>query len=197
MTGITPTDTSFDPRPRLATALDQMQAQIEAVGADDLDRPTPCGDYNVRMLLGHVLAVIRKLAVAGRGGDASQVTDPADDITEGWTDAIRQARADLDQVWSADTSLERDCTLPWATMPGRDVLDTYTHEFTVHAWDLARATGRVDDLDPVLAKMALEWFSRNVPEDARSEDGAFGPAIAVADDADVFTKLAAYVGRKP
>lgn len=184
-----------DPRPRLAAALDQMQVQVDAVGVNDLDRPTPCGVYDVRTLLAHVLAVLRKLEVAGRGGNASEVKDPADDITDGWADVIRRARADLDQVWSAEALLNGSCTLPWVIMPGREVLVTYTHEFTVHAWDLARATDRVDGLDPGLAEVALEWFSRNVPAESRTEGGPFGPAIAVSDDADTYTKLAAYVGR--
>jgi uncharacterized protein (TIGR03086 family) len=184
-----------DPRPQLAAALDQMQRQVDVIDASDLDRPTPCDDYDVRTLLAHVLAVIRKLEVAGRGGNASDVMDPADDITEGWTDAILRARADLERAWSAEGSLERSCTLPWATMAGREVLDAYAHEFTVHAWDLARATGSVDDLDPLLAEAALDWFTRNVPADSRTEGGPFGPALAVAEDADAYTKLAAYVGR--
>jgi uncharacterized protein (TIGR03086 family) len=184
-----------DPRPQLAAALDQMQRQVGVINASDLDRSTPCDGYDVRTLLAHVLAVIRKLDVVGHGGDTSDVTDPADDITDSWADVILRARADLERAWSADASLERSCTLPWATMAGREVLDAYTHEFTVHAWDLARATGRMDDLDPLMAEAALDWFTRNVPADSRTEGGPFGPALAVAEDADAYTKLAAYVGR--
>lgn len=185
-----------DPRPQLAAALDQTQRQVDAIGADDLGRPTPCADYDARLLLAHILAVLRKLEVVARGGATTEVTDPADDVTDGWAGVIRQARADLERAWSADASLERGYTLPWGTMTGRELLDAYAHEFTVHAWDLARVTGRVAGLDPTLAEAALAWYARHVPADSRTEGGGpFGPAVAVAEDADAYTKLAAYVGR--
>lgn len=146
-------------------------------------------------LLAHVVAVLRKLAAVGRGDDMSAVTDPADDITDGWPDEFRRARRDLEQVWAPDAMLGKSHTLSWGTMTGRELIDAYAHEFTVHAWDLARVTGRVNDLDPVLAEVALDWFTRNVPAAARSDDGPFGPVVEVADDADAYTRLAGYVGR--
>lgn len=114
-----------DPRPQLAAALDQTQRQVDAIGADDLGRPTPCADYDVRLLLAHLLAVLRKLEVVGRGGDMTGVSDPADDVTEGWGDVIRRARVDLERTWSVDASLEHSCRLPWGTMTGREVLEAY------------------------------------------------------------------------
>ena len=37
-----------DPRPMLVLALDQTQAMIDTVGADELHLPTPCQEYDVR-----------------------------------------------------------------------------------------------------------------------------------------------------
>jgi uncharacterized protein (TIGR03086 family) len=186
---------STDPRPLLSSALDQTQRQVDAFGADDLSRPTPCTNYDGGTLLAHIIAVLRKLAAVGRGEEASTVADPATDITDAWGDEFRQARIGFEHVWSADTALDKSYTLPWATMSGREVLDAYTHEFTVHSWDLARVTGRVNDLDPVLAEAALDWFTNNVPPDSRSDDGAFASVVEVGADADVYTRLAGYVGR--
>ncbi len=144
--------------------------------------------------MAHVVAVLRKLTAVGRGEDMSAVTDPADDITDG-RDEFRRARADLEQVWSVDARLDVSHTLSWGTMTGRELIEAYAHEFTVHAWDLAQATGRVSDLDPVLADAELEWYARNVPADTRSDDGPFGPVVEVAEEADAYTRLAGYVGR--
>lgn len=110
-------------------------------------------------------------------------------------DEFRRARAGFEQVWSADVALDKSHTLPWGTMSGRELLDAYTHEFTVHAWDLARVTGRVNDLDPILAGAALDWYMNNVPAGSRSDDGSFGPVVEVDADADIYTRLAGYVGR--
>lgn len=188
-------DSTADPRPQLTAALDQMERQVDALEPDDLDRPTPCADYDVRTLLAHLVAVLRKLAVVRNGGDMTQVADPADDLGGDPSDDFRHARANLEQVWASDPALDARYTLAWGTMTGQQLLDAYTHEFTVHAWDLSRATDRDGNLDPALAEAALRWFSQNVPAEGRGEGGPFAPPVAVSDDADPHTRLAAYVGR--
>lgn len=80
-------------------------------------------------------------------------------------------------------------------MTGRELLNAYAHEFTVHAWDLARVTGRLHDLDPALAEAALDRYAHNVPAHSRSDDGAFSPIVEVAEHADAYTRLAGYLGR--
>lgn len=191
---MTISDSTADPRPQLAAALDQVQRQLEAMQPDDLGRPTPCAEYDIRGLIAHLVAVLRKLTVVKNGGDMTQVPDPAEDLTGDHSEAFRQARADLEQAWVHDSTLETDYTLAWGTMTGQQVLDAYTHEFTVHSWDLAQATGH-GELDPALAESALDWFSRNVPAEGRSVGGPFAEPVAVSEDADAYTRLAAYVGR--
>lgn len=193
---MTTTDFNHDPRPQLALALDQVEQQIDVLGPGDADRPTPCTEYDVRKLIAHLVAVLRKLEVVRHGGDMTQVTDPADDLVGDEGTEFRHARSALEQAWEADSSLGPVYTLAWGTMAGHDLLEAYIHEFTVHAWDLAQVTGRGADLDPGLAEAALDWYASNVPEEDRSEDGPFGPAVAVADDAAPYTRLAAFVGRQ-
>ena len=187
-----------DPRPILVRALDQAGQQVEAVTADELSNRTACADYDVRALLGHVVAVLHKLARVGTGGDAGDMPHVVDGIPDdGWANAFTRARSEAERVWADDAGLDRMVELPWATLPGRDVLEAYTHEFTVHSWDLAQATGRLSALDPDLGARALEGFPKFAPPEVRSEEGPFGPAVPVPDDADVYTRLAAFLGRKP
>lgn len=186
-----------DPRPHFTQALDQAAQQIAAIDSDELGNRTPCADYDVRALLGHVIAVLHKLARVGAGDDAGDVPDVLDDIADdSWPSAFTQARGEVERAWADDALLDRVVTLPWATMPGRAALDAYTHEFTVHSWDLAHATGRLADLDPALAIQALEAFAKFAPPEERSEQGPFAPPIPAPDDADVYTQLAAYLGRQ-
>lgn len=184
-----------DPQRQLRAALDQTQRQVAAIQSTDLNQSTPCGEYDVRTLLAHLIAVLRKLEVVGRGGDMARVTDPADDLADDWADVFRRARIDLDQIWAPGSVLDTNYSVPWGSMTGHELLDAYAHEFTVHAWDLSRVTGLDNELDPVLATAALDWYSRNVPADSRPEGGPFAPAVAVADDADEYTRLAGFVGR--
>ncbi|WP_147915837.1 TIGR03086 family metal-binding protein [Ruania zhangjianzhongii] len=189
-------DATVDPRPQLARALDQVEHQIAELRPHDFGRSTPCAEYDARTLLAHLVAVLRKLEVVRHGGDMTQVNDPATDLHGDEDAAFRHARTAFERAWEADSALGPDYTLAWGTMPGRALLDAYTHEFTVHAWDLSQVTGRGDDLDPVLAHAALDWFSRNVPAEDRSEDGPFAPVVAIANDAGPYARLAAFVGRQ-
>ncbi len=164
----------------------------------ELGNRTPCADYDVRELLGHVVSVLHKLVRVGNGDDARDVPDVIDGIADdGWASAFAQARAEVERVWADDEKLDRMVELPWATLPGRTALDAYTHEFTVHSWDLAHATRRLAGLDPDLGSRALDAFAKFAPPEARGEEGPFGPVVPVPDDADVYTRLAAYAGRRP
>jgi uncharacterized protein (TIGR03086 family) len=187
-----------DPRPLFARSLAQTEQQVAAVRPDEMGNRTPCADYDVRALLGHVVAVLHKIARVGAGADVRDAPDVIDGIDDnGWVGAVARARSDVERVWADDTMLDRMLTLPWATLPGRAVLDAYAHEFTVHSWDLAHATGRLAELDPDLAGHALDAFPAFAPPEARSGEGRFGPVVPVPEDADVYTRLAAYLGRRP
>lgn len=185
-----------DPRPQLQASLDQTQREVESIQPHQLGLSTPCAEFDVKTLLAHLVAVLRKLAVVGRGGDMTQVADPADDAVADWTAAFRRTRSDFDQVWAVDDKLAEDFRLAWGTMTGSALLDAYAHEFTVHAWDLAQVTGLQRELDPRLAEAALDWYTHNVGEPDRVEGGPFAPAVPVAAEADVYTRLAGYVGRR-
>ncbi|RDI46415.1 TIGR03086 family metal-binding protein [Nocardia mexicana] len=186
-----------DPRPQFGRALDQAGRLVRAVRPGELAEPTPCTEYDVRALCGHMTGVLHKLARLGAGQSAAGLPDVAD-IGDDCAGAFEGARAEVEHVWQHDAVLDRTITLPWATLPGRDTLTAYTHEFTVHSWDLAHATSRLAGLDPDLAAAALAWFSRYVPSEARDEEaGKFGPAVRISGDADIYTRLAAYVGRRP
>lgn len=189
------TDMTSDPRPGLAVSLDQVERQIEAMAPDDLSRATPCAEFDARTLIAHLVAVLRKLTVVRAGGEFAGVADPADDLPDDGRSALLHSRAALDRAWTPDAALEARYVLPYGTMTGRELLDAYTHEFTVHAWDLAQVTGREGDLDPALAEAAREWFVRNVPAGERGEGRPFAEPVDVADDAEPYTRLAACVGR--
>lgn len=189
---------THDPRPLFARSLAQAEQQVVAVSPNELTNPTPCTDYDVRALLGHMLAVLHRIARLGAEVDAADIPDVLDGIADhGWAEAFAQGRREAEHAWVEDAKLDRPVVLPWATMSGRDALDAYTYEFTVHSWDLAHATGRTAGLDPELGELALHEFGRFAPPEQRSEQGPFKPVVPAPEDADVYTRLAAYLGRRP
>ncbi len=64
----------------------------------------------------------------------------------------------------------------------------------VHGWDLARATGQDERLDPELVRACATWFDDR--EELYREGGVIGPAVAV-DRADEQSQLLARFGRNP
>jgi uncharacterized protein (TIGR03086 family) len=65
----------------------------------------------------------------------------------------------------------------------------------VHTWDLARATGLDETLDPDEVRQLYEGMEP-IDEILR-KSGQYGPRVEVAADADEQTKLIAFTGRHP
>jgi uncharacterized protein (TIGR03086 family) len=189
-----------DPRALLTRALDQIGTLVTGTAPETLDGPTPCDGWDVRALLDHLVGVHRRIAHVGAGGHFADIpADPGgvhDHVAE-----IAAARADIDRVWIHDPDgtavLDRVLTVPWGTMPGRFVGFGYVQELTVHAWDLAAATGRTAGLDDELA-LAVEDVARQVlPAEPRGGDIPFGPPVEVAADAAPYERLVGWLGRDP
>ncbi len=63
----------------------------------------------------------------------------------------------------------------------------------MHTWDLARATGQDERLDPGLCAELLAGMEPM--EDVIRSSGQYGPKVEVPDDADPQTKLLGFIGR--
>ena len=65
----------------------------------------------------------------------------------------------------------------------------------MHTWDLARATGQDERLDPQTCADLLTEMAP-IKELLRSS-GQYGPPVPVPDDADPQTRLLGFIGRDP
>jgi uncharacterized protein (TIGR03086 family) len=70
----------------------------------------------------------------------------------------------------------------------------YTSDVFMHSWDLARATGQDETLDP--DKCAELLAGMEPYEEAMRSSGQYGPRVEVPEDADVQTRMLAFIGRK-
>ena len=81
-------------------------------------------------------------------------------------------------------------------MPLTEAIDRfYTADVFMHTWDLARATGQDDRLDPRVLRRAARRDGADGGGDASS--GQYGPPVPVPDDADAQTRLLGFIGRDP
>ncbi|WP_372408556.1 TIGR03086 family metal-binding protein [Streptomyces luteireticuli] len=189
-------DTTTDPRPLLTRASGQLARLIAAVPAERLNGPTPCEEFDVRALLGHLVGGADAASAIGETGTRGVLT-PASDIPDnGWTAAYDAARARLTAAWADDTKLDMPLTMPWGAMPGRAYLFSgCVLEMAAHAWDLSQALGSPFPLDQELAECALEWAHRALPAERRGEGVPFAPVRPAPEGADAYVRLAAWLGR--
>lgn len=168
----------------LGRAVDQLGDVLTAVRPDQLDLTTPCSDWDVRRLVGHVLAGPARFLEAGRGGQPDWSSDP-EPPAAGWAQQFRSDGDDLVHFWHQQGD---------AVEPGQ--VDWQTGELALHTWDLARATGQsTDRLDPEVAERGLAFMQQALTPDNRG--GVFGPAVDVPETAPVYDRLAAWAGRQP
>ena len=77
-----------------------------------------------------------------------------------------------------------------------DALDmACTNDILVHIWDLARATGLDETLDP--DEVHRLYVGMEPMDEALRQSGHFGPRVEVPETADEQTKLIAFTGRQP
>lgn len=67
-------------------------------------------------------------------------------------------------------------------------------DILIHTWDLSRAVGLDEALDPDEVHRLYESM---LPRDEMMRGPAFGPKVDVPDDADEQTKLLGFTGRTP
>ncbi|MBA2750862.1 MAG: hypothetical protein H0U41_01300 [Actinobacteria bacterium] len=70
-----------------------------------------------------------------------------------------------------------------------------TGDVLVHTWDLARATGLDESLDPDEVHRFVEGMEPL--DELLRQSGQYGARVPVPDDADEQTRLIAFVGRDP
>ncbi|MBO1337816.1 TIGR03086 family metal-binding protein [Streptomyces sp. VRA16 Mangrove soil] len=183
-----------DPRELLAVAAERAVPVVAGIDDKALAEPTPCADYDVKALVNHLFQVVvefQKLAVK-QDSDFSTMPDR---VAEGpdWRERFAgQARA-LVAAWSGPGAL--DGTSGAMKMPARLVAGMALLDLTVHAWDLARATGQEYEAEPrVVAELA--GAVDELSPTARKM-GVFGPPVEVPGDASPFARLLAATGRDP
>ncbi len=179
-----------------------LAALVRGVRDDQLTARTPCPDYTVADLLDHIgglsvafTCAARKEDVPGGGhasGDGSRLED-------GWRDRIAASLDELGEVWLDPAAYDGMTMAGPIELPAPAAAMVAIDEVTVHAWDLAVATGQPYDADPAAVAAAHAFASSFEPPDEAADDGPglFGPPVAVPEDAPALDRLIGATGRDP
>ncbi|RII22128.1 hypothetical protein DSC45_00175 [Streptomyces sp. YIM 130001] len=181
----------------LETAAAHAVPVVSAIRDEQLTAPTPCAEYDVRQLLNHLMQVVsefQKLAVKVNSDFTGDIPDRV--AEPGWRDRFAEETAALAAAWAqpgAEDGNSGSMNLPARTVGVMGLVDV-----TVHAWDLARATGQDYDRNgPSPATTAtLNAFFDDMAPMAR-QYGVLGEPFPAPQDATDFEALLAATGRDP
>jgi uncharacterized protein (TIGR03086 family) len=182
-----------DPIERIERATAFAAEKVAGVKPGDLDKSTPCVEFDVRDLLNHVIGGLEMLKVAAQGEKSTLPEGDQFDADPGAVYAER--RTAFLGALRGDGVLERTWEMPFGALPGSVMASIAFMEHVTHGWDVAKATGQ-DTTIP--ADLVTECMEAVTPMDAMLRmPGVCGPAVAVPDDASAQDKLVAFMGRQP
>jgi len=166
--------------------------RVEAVPPDRWEAPAPCEGWVARDVVRHLVEWVPGFfqVFAGRSLTPGHSVD--DDPLGAWT-SLRDQLAG----WLADPVIAtEEIDTPPGRMPIEAAIDRFvTGDVLIHTWDLARATGLDERLDPEAVHSMYEGV---LPMDeVLRQSGHYGPKVEVSEDADEQAKLLAFVGRQP
>ena len=177
-------------------ALDATGRIVAGIDAQQLGAATPCGDFDVRALLNHVVAGNLWVDPLVAGKTIEEVGDRYDgdvvgDDLAGSYDASARAAA---EAFERPGAMAAPVAVSYGPVPGEVYAGHRFVDVLIHGWDLAVATGQDRSLDPQLVDAAWEVVEPQLG--LLQGSGMFGTAIEVGADADAQTKLLAALGRR-
>ena len=166
--------------------------RVQEVAPDAWDNPAPCEGWLARDVVRHLVEWMPGLFLRSAGIDPPAIPPVDDDPAGAWHALDRALQAALDDPNLAATEFE--------SRAGRHTVEAAIGMFgipdiLIHTWDLARAAGLDETLDPDEVRSLLQGME---PMDAvLRESGHYGPRVDVPPTADEQTRLIAFTGRHP
>lgn len=162
-------------------------------GTQSWDAPAPVAGWVARDVVGHLTGWFAAFLSAGAGIDLPRGPSVVENPVAAWQIHCDAVQALLDDP--ATTS--RVLTNPHigSVQLDRAIDQFYTADVFMHTWDLARATGQDERLDPDFCAKLLSGMEPL--EEVLRSSGQYGPKVEVPGDADPQTKLLGFIGRDP
>lgn len=170
------------------------------VTEEQLGDATPCPDYAVHNVLGHLLHLATAFRDAARK-DLGQTTDtpPAaavPDIGPGWREDLPRVLDELAEAWRDPAAWSGETRAGGVTLPGAVAGAVAADELVIHGWDLARATGQ--EYEPDAGALGASYaFLLAAAEDPSGGGGLFGPVVPVPEGAPMLERAVGLSGRDP
>jgi uncharacterized protein (TIGR03086 family) len=167
-----------------------------AVTPDLLSRPTPCREWDLRMLLRHAsesLTAIAEGIQTGTVGLAPAAED--DDLAADPARAFRDRASQLRAGWTSPGRQRQVIEIAGCPLAAGVMAAAAALEVAVHGWDMSRACGQRQPIPPALATGLLVMAPVLVPRTGRYP--LFTAPVSVPATASPSDRLAAFLGRTP
>jgi uncharacterized protein (TIGR03086 family) len=174
----------------------EFNARVLEIDDESWTAPTPCADWDVRALVRHLVYECLWIPPLLEGESIADIGDRfegdilGEDPKHAWSEALQASIASLMQPGA----LTRTVELSMGPTSGEGYARQVMTDLVIHAWDLARAIGAEERLDPEL----VEEIASNPPYDVAGgrAAGYFGEKPELPANADAQTKLLAEFGRR-
>lgn len=154
----------------------------------DWDAPTPVPEWRARDVVGHLVAWLPGFLASSSDVRLPEV--PGNDPVAAWQRRAADVQSLLDDPATAGLAMANPHT---GDLPLPEAIDRfYTSDVLMHAWDLARAAGLPDPIDPEVAEEMLAGMIEI--ESLLRSSGQYGPAVAAPEDATPGDRLMAFLG---
>jgi uncharacterized protein (TIGR03086 family) len=162
-------------------------------GTRSWDAPSPVGGWVARDVVRHLTQWLPGFLSAGAGIELPSGPSVDQDPAAAWQTHCEAVQAVLDDPATTDRVFVNPHI---GKLPLDRAIDQfYTTDVFMHTWDLARATGQDDRLDPDFCAQLLAGMEQM--EEVIRPSGQYGARVEVPDDADPQTKLLGFIGRDP
>ena len=179
-----------------------FERKVAAVQSDQWSNQSPCDDWLALDVVRHIV-VMHGAMLSPIGRELSPAPALEDDPLQAFT----AARADIEAVLADAVLSAQEVSTPGGAMTVAEHIDQVASaDLVLHGWDLARATGQDETMDP--AEVEAMWAANTavpaqVMERLRTPGAfgpgvvVFGPAVPVPADAPLQDRLLGFIGRNP
>lgn len=184
----------------VSPVLDRLALLVEGSMDAEPGARTPCADFDVTALRDHIVGWLDFFGAAladpqRRTSRPDPTAYRAADDGRVPAEVVRAAAAKIEEAVRGGV-LNGEVAVSQSRMSGPGVLGMVLGEYTVHGWDLARATGQLWDPPTASCEAALDFFRGMVAPEYRGGDGGFfAEEVFVPASASAIDRLIGFAGR--
>jgi uncharacterized protein (TIGR03086 family) len=169
---------------------DAFERKVAAVRAGQWANQSPCAGWTARDVVEHVVSLHATMLPP-----VARKLEPADHPLT----AFQEARAAIEDVLDDPIAALTETDTPTGRMTTEQHIDSVvSDDLVVHGWDLARATGQDELMDPVDIER-LWAIAVAIPPELMEKyrESVYGAEVPVAADAPLQDRLLGLLGREP